>query len=169
MADADTKAKKAKKSKGDDDEEASKGGLKGKLIPVVVVVVAVVAAQQLGFIGGGSPEVEPTATETEEVVVLPGASVEVAQMTVNLASEDLRYARIGFGLELAAGTDAALLEPKYNLLKDALITIAIGMSPELLRTAAGQQDLRDQLTAKAQEIFPDGEVLRVILTDLVVQ
>ncbi len=147
-------------------EEGTKDGSKKMLIVGLFIGVAVVAAYFLLFAKPAAPEGEAAAPV--EVVVEDGPVLEVATLTVNLASEDLRYARVQFGVV----TDAASVldpTPQFPLLQDAAISIIAGFTPEELRTVAGHDRLRKELTEAVVELWPDGDVLRVVLYDLIVQ
>ena len=98
-----------------------------------------------------------------------GAVVEVAEMTATLAGEVPHLARVGFAVVLAEGVDAAVVEPRFALLKDAAVSELARSSAGVLITPEGVDDLRERLSQRAVATYPDGEVLRVVLTQLVVQ
>lgn len=110
------------------------------------------------------------AAEDEKPAPPPeGPVVEVAQMTVNLAGTELHYARLGIAVVLRDDVVAPDVEGRFPLLQDAALSEAQALAPEVLRTPDGLQQLRERLTTRAQTVYPDGEVLRVVLTELVVQ
>lgn len=98
-----------------------------------------------------------------------GPVVEVAQMTANLAGSQVHYVRFGFAAVLRDGAVAADVEGRFPLLKDAALTEVQTLSAEVLRTPEGIEELRRRLTDRASGVYPDGQVLRVVLTELVVQ
>lgn len=149
-------------------EEETKGGSKKMLLIGLFVGVAVVAAYFMLFAKPAVPEdgeamAEPTVAPVEE-----GDIYEVATLTVNLDSADLRYARVQFGV-VTDGVMAADPTARFPLLQDMAISTIAGFTPAELRTVEGHEQLRTRLTEDALEVWPDGEVLRVILYDLIVQ
>jgi flagellar protein FliL len=107
--------------------------------------------------------------EAEEAPVAEGAVVPVAELTANLAGERIAFAKVAFSAVLAEGTDAAAVSDRFALVKDAAITELSTFAPDHLRTTAGMDELRARLTERAAALYPDGEVLRIVLTELVVQ
>lgn len=150
------------------DEETTDGGKKKMLLVGVFLGIAAVAAYVMLFAGGSTPEdeavVEPTEAPAED-----GDVFEVATLTVNLRSEDLRYARVQFGVVANAASEVADPSPKFPLLQDRAISTIAEFTPEELRTVAGHDALRAALNEDVAVVWPDGEVLRVVLYDLIVQ
>ncbi len=151
-----------------DAEEGKKGGKK-KLIIGVVGLVAVAGGAYFFLLGGGGGEpVDPEAATTTTVVV-EGAVIEAGQLTVNLADEETRYARLNFAVVLAMGADSAVVGERIPLLQDAALSVLTGYTSADLLAADGLDRLRGELSESALEIYADGEVLRVVLTEVIVQ
>jgi flagellar FliL protein len=155
------------------EEEEAKGGGKKKLLMIVLPAVLVLAGGGYFMMGGSgdaeAAEAEAAAAAAAEEVV-EGEVIEVGKMTVNLADEDeLRYARVGIAVVLSATADSAVVGTKIPLVQDSAITVIAGMTSGELRSPAGIETLRSMLTADAQEIFPDGDVVRVVLTEMIIQ
>jgi flagellar basal body-associated protein FliL len=55
------------------------------------------------------------------------------------------------------------------LLKDAGVRKLNGLSAATLLSAAGQEQVRAELTDQAQQIFGKDKIVRVLLTEVVVQ
>jgi flagellar basal body-associated protein FliL len=146
-------------------EEAKKG--KGKLIGIVGGAVVLLGAVYFLFLGGGGGEEEAGVTTT--TIPVEGAVIESDQMTVTLADDPVRYARITFAVVLPEGGDSAVVGDKMPLLKDGVLDVVAGLFAADLVGQTGLDSLRSDLTAKALEIYPDGEVLRVVLTEVLVQ
>jgi flagellar basal body-associated protein FliL len=134
------------------------------LLGAVVLVLGVAVGAYL-VLGGG----EPAETVAEPQPAEEGAVVAVADMTANLAGEPVSYAKVAFAAVLAAGADEAAVAARFPLLRDAAITELSTITGAHLRTTAGADELRGRLTARAAALYPDGEVLRIVLTELVVQ
>ena len=90
-------------------------------------------------------------------------------MTVGLAGDDGALARISFAMVLSEGADSAVVGNRVQLLQDAALTSMSQFTAEELSTVEGLDRLRAELTAKALEVYPDGEVIRVVLTEIIVQ
>ena len=112
---------------------------KGKLIGIVGGVVVLLGAVYFLFPGGGGGE------------------------------DPVRYARITFAVVLPEGGDSTVVGDKMPLLKDGVLDVVAGLTAADLVGSSGLDELRASLTAKALEIYPDGEVLRVVLTEVLVQ
>lgn len=137
------------------------------LIAAGVAALALVGAGAYLFLGSGAPaaaEAPASPPPTEE-----GAVLEVTTLTANLAGPDLRYARVGFAAVLAADAAPDAVEDRLPLLTDAALTVLGSFSAEDLLASGGRDRLRTELTAQAHDLWPDGEVLRVVLTELTVQ
>jgi flagellar FliL protein len=156
---AEGKSKK-KKAKG----EKKKGGKKKLLIIGVVVLLGGGFAAKTFLLGGGAP-----AKAEEEAAPKPGEIVEIDPMTVNLADPGLHYAQVGLGVVLAEGAVADGVTAHLALLKDATISIVGKYRSEELATSKGQDQLRKQLSKAAAKLFEGDVVLKVVLTEIVVQ
>lgn len=151
-------------------DEAPKEGKKGKkkMLLLVVPVAVVSAGAGAFFLRGGSAEAAaPTTTSTYAPV--EGEVIEVDQLTVNLVGEEDRYARVGFALVLAEGVSSGEVGKRVPLLRDAAISVLTEFTADELRTAEGMERLRARLSEESIALFEHGEVLRAVLTELIVQ
>jgi flagellar basal body-associated protein FliL len=146
-------------------EEAKKG--KGKLIGIVGGVVVLLGVVYFMFLGGGGGDAEAGVTTT----TLPseGAVIEADQMTITLADDPVRYARITFAVVLPEGGDSAAVGERMPVLKDGVLDVVAGMTAADLVGTEALTALRESLTEKALEVYAEGEVLRVVLTEILVQ
>lgn len=140
---------------------------KKKLIMIVVVGVLVLGGGAFMFLGGGGGE--PEAAVTTTTVPVEGPVLEADQMTVNLADESLRYARIKFAVVLPEGGDTAAVGERFPVLKDAVLDVVSGYQASQLLGRDALDSLREEFTAAAHEVWVDGEVLRVVITEVLVQ
>ena len=141
-------------------------GSKKKLI-IIAVVVGVVLGAAYFFLLKPAPD-EAGASQVPAPVE-EGEIVDVGELTVNVNSSDVHYARVGFAVVLSTTATADVVTPHFPLLKDAAISEISRFTPDQLRTPEGGDELRASLTARAKELWPEGEVLRVVLTSLIVQ
>jgi flagellar basal body-associated protein FliL len=143
-------------------EEGKKKGGKKKFIFIALFLV--LGAGGYMFMSGGSAPEEPVSEEPVEGAVIDGAT-----MTVGLAGETPSLARVSFAVVLSEGADSAAVGNRIQILQDAALTTISGYTAAELRTVEGLDRLRADLTARALEVYPDGEVLRVVLTEVIVQ
>jgi flagellar basal body-associated protein FliL len=101
--------------------------------------------------------------------VLEGEIVDIGSLTVNLADRDRHYVRVGIALVLSATAVKEEVVNRVPLLKDAAITKIGAHSSAELRTLEGQEALRKELAEAANHVWEGEEVLRVALTEILVQ
>lgn len=119
-----------------------------------------------------APDADPDAAVTEVVedaAPVDGAIVEVTNFTASLAGPEAHFAKVGFAVVLREDAVADVVSPRFALLRDEALSVLARTDATALRSAEGQDRLRADLSAAAQQVWPDGEVLRVVLTELVVQ
>lgn len=144
------------------EEEAAPSGGKRKLI-LIVLVLLLVAGGAAKFLLG------PGAEEADAAEVVEGAVVPLEPLTTTTGTATLSHARVALALVLVEGADEVAVTERAPLLQDALLREVATLNADQLRSSEGSDQLRTALTAHAQEIWPEGEVLRVILTELLVQ
>ena len=142
---------------------------KGKLIAIIggAVVVGAAAFYFLAMGGGGGDDMASPTTTT--VAFEEGAVIEADEMTVNLADPTPRYARLTFAVVLPTGGDSTVVGERFPLLKDRVIDVMAQFTAGQLSAPGGLDQVRTELTAESQEVWPGGEVLRVIVTEFLVQ
>lgn len=151
----------AKKAAASDGE---KGGKK-KMIMVVLPVLAVAGFAAKSTILKGKAE----AKEEKKVEAVEGEIVDIGSMTVNLADRDRHYARVGIALVLDITAHAEEIVNKVPLLKDEAITKIGAHTSTELRTIEGQEKLREELMEAAHHVWEGHGVLKVALTEILVQ
>jgi flagellar FliL protein len=156
-------AKEKKKKEKAEGEEGGGGGMK-KIIMMVTPALAV-GAGMFFFLGGSGEAAAPTTT----LAPIEGEVIAIDTMTVNLVGEEGRYARLGFAVVLDSLADSGAVGTKVPLLQDAALGIMVHYDAATLQTAEGQEQLRQELSEASVALFPDGEVLRAVLTELIVQ
>jgi flagellar basal body-associated protein FliL len=148
-----------------EENEAPKKKGKLRLVIVVALVLVVAAGGYLFLFGGSGGPDEAAAAEPVEGAVIDGATMTVAVE----GSDGPHFVRVSFAVVLAEGADSAAVGERIQLLQDGALTVITGYSADVLRTTEGLDTLRTDLSAAAHQIYPDGEVLRVVLTELIVQ
>ncbi len=148
------------------EETTEKVGGKKKLVMIVVPVLVVIGAAAGFFLRGGDTAEAAVPTT---MPVIEGDVIEVDTMTVNLIGEEGRYARVGFAVVLDSTAESGAVGKKMPLMRDATLTVMTGFNSAELQTAEGMERLRQELSEAVVAIFPDGEVIRAVLTELIVQ
>lgn len=149
------------------EETTEEKGGKKKLVMIVVPIVVVIAGAAGFFLRGG--DTAEAAVPTTTIPVVEGDVIEVDTMTVNLIGEEGRYARIGFAVVLDSTADSGAVGKKMPLMRDATLMVMTEFDSAELQTAEGMDRLRQELSEAVVAIFPDGEVIRAVLTELIVQ
>ena len=144
--------------------DGEKGGKK-KMVMIVVPVLAVV-----GFMAK-STLLKGKAADAKEAKPAPveGEVVDVGSLTVNLADVDKHYARVGIALVLNATAHSEEIVNKVPLLKDEAITKIGAHTSAELRTGEGQEKLREELKEATEHVWHEDEVLKVALTEILIQ
>lgn len=142
---------------------------RSRLVLALLAVIVLVVLGVGGYLFLGGAGASPTEADPTEAPDVEGAIVEVGTLTTNLAGPSPRYARVGIALVLDATADPAAVEARVALVKDAAISEIGSSDAAALQTAEGTEALRQGLARRVAELFPDGEVLRVVLTELLVQ
>ena len=143
--------------------EGKKGGKK-KIIMIVVGLAVAGLGAKMTVLKGKAEAKEPVKVEPVE-----GEIVDVGALTVNLADVDRHYGRVGIALVLNATASTEEVSKKIPLMKDAAITAIGAHTSAEMRTSAGQEALRKELMDAASKVWEKDVVLRIALTELVVQ
>lgn len=143
--------------------EPSPRDKKRLLIALLAVVLLLVAAGAVWFL-----LLAPDAEAAEEPIV-EGEIVSLEPQTTTLGDAEVTHARVALAVVLAEGVDPQVVPAKTPLLQDALLRELATMDATSIRSAEGSDLLRERLSAEAREIWEEGEVVRVVLTELLVQ
>lgn len=147
--------------------KAARGRGRKWLLLLAPVALVLVAGGAVWALGGPTGDEEQT-DEAEEVAEI-GRVVELSDLTASVGGESFHYARLSMAAVLREGSDVAAVEERFPMLKDAALTELSRMDPTVLRSTAGLDRLRELMTSHAQAAYPEGEVLRILITELVVQ
>lgn len=146
-----------------DTETAATTTGRGRKLLLAVLVIAVAVAAAWFFLLREVPEA------AADVEVEDGLIVGLDPLTTTTGEAARQHARVAMSLVLAEGITADVVTDRAPLLQDALLREVARMDGDELRSAAGSDQLRAELTAAAQGIWTEGEVRRVVLTELLVQ
>lgn len=110
-----------------------------------------------GAHGGGGGTTTTLADLQEIVVTLAGDSARP------------RYLRLGISLEMSDAAYVAEVEARRPQLRDAVIMALSDKTAAMLGTPDGKKRLREEIHRRAAEKLPEGALLNVYFSDLVVQ
>jgi flagellar basal body-associated protein FliL len=100
-----------------------------------------------------------------------GSLADLPEIIVTLAGDSARprYLRIGVNLELSDPSIVALVEARRPEMRDAVIMTLSDKTAAMLGTPEGKKRLRDEIFRRVAEKLPEGSLLNVYFSDLVVQ
>jgi flagellar FliL protein len=164
-------------------EEQQGGGKFAFLQNKAVVLGAIVVVQTLLAVGltqfvilprmgvQGADMGEQPAEELAAAVVEPGTIVGLEEIIVTLASDPRqpRYLRINVSLEIIDAATAERAAARTPQLRDIVIMILSSKSAEDLATPEGKAALRDEIFRDVSSRLPEGALMNVFFSDLVVQ
>lgn len=164
------------------EESGGKGPLaifenKAILLGVIVVVQALVAigltqfliVPKLGVQGAdmATQPAEEVAVEMPEMGVLVGLEDIICSLVSE--SKKPRYLRININLEVKDALVAEVVSSRLPQLRDMVIMACSDKTPADLATPQGKKGLRDEIYRKIDEKMPEGTLMNVYFSDLVVQ
>ncbi len=171
----------------DEKNEVEEGGKKGPLallenkavlLGVIVVMQALIAIGLTQFLivpklGVQGADVAGQQATSDEPVEMPemGVLVGLEDIIVSLDSPGprTRYLRVNINLEVKDAMVAQVVTSRLPQLRDMVIMACSGKSPEDLTTPEGKKGLRDEIFRKIDEKMPEGTLMNIYFSDLVVQ
>ncbi|MBK8166139.1 MAG: flagellar basal body-associated FliL family protein [bacterium] len=96
---------------------------------------------------------------------------DLQEIVVTLAGDSARprYLRLGISLEMSDAAYVAEVEARRPQLRDAVIMALSDKTAAMLGTPDGKKRLREEIHRRAEEKLPEGALLNVYFSDLVVQ
>ena len=163
-------------------ESGGKGKLaifenKAVLLGAIVVVQALVAIGLTQFlivpklgVQGADMAAQPAEEKNVEMPDM-GVLVGLEDVIVTLRSDAKkpRYLRININLEVKDGMVAQVVTTRLPQLRDMVIMACSDKTPEELSTPEGKKGLRDEIFRRIDERMPEGTLMNVYFSDLVVQ
>ncbi len=152
-----------------EEEEEEEGGGKKKIIMIVGGLAALGAVYN--FVLKPSPPPEDLAmVEPAEVELIEGEIVELDEMILNIGADgETVFLRIGLALVLEELVVAKDFEAETAIAKDVAVQYLSSVTREQLRTDAGRQRAKEDLSMMIREAYGDEKVVRVLFTALVMQ
>jgi flagellar basal body-associated protein FliL len=100
-----------------------------------------------------------------------GNLADLQEIIVTLAGDSARprYLRLAVNLEVSDASYVALVESRRPQLRDAVIMTLSDKTAAMLGTPDGKKRLREEIFRRTSENLPEGALLNVYFSDLVVQ
>ncbi len=157
-------------------EEGKKGGML-KWIIIAVLVIALGVGGYFGYTmflaGGDEPVAEETdATDDENAALesLEGQLVPLPVFLVNLADPlGRRYLKLGLEVEVRDPEAVANLTKYEAKIKDVMLLLLSSKTYESLASMEAKMELKQEIATRLNQILGRGSVLRVYITEMVVQ
>lgn len=153
---------------------------KAILLGVIVIVQVLVAigltqfliVPKLGVQAADAAGAQPPADESQ--VLQPkdmGVLVGLEEIIVTLAGETKRprYLRINVSLEVKNQLTADIVGTRLPQLRDIVIMTLSNKTAEELSHPEGKKGLRDEILRRISEKMPEGSLMNIYFSDLVVQ
>jgi flagellar FliL protein len=128
---------------------------------VAITLVGAIALVVVMKFTGDEGTKEPTIDEVLE------ASVDIPQVTANLASND--YIRISFKIQTESKKAKEELEKRDFQVKNLIIQELSEMKAEDIQGKQGQIKLQDDLKNKINDLMQEGKIVKVYITESLLQ
>ena len=165
------------------DEEITQeeGKKKGGLLKWIIIAVALIGLGVGGYFGYtmffASPDEEAggeAATQDgaggEALETLEGQLVPLPMFLVNLADPlGRRYLKLGVEVEVRDEDAAAALTKYEAKVKDTLLLLLSSKTYDSLSTMKAKVELKQEIADRLNQIVGNGAVLRVYITEMVIQ
>lgn len=150
--------------------EAPETGSKKKLFLIIGIVVALLGGAAAWFLVLAPGGEEATIDDDAPLFAAePGEVVQVAEATVSLGGDPPRFAMITYSAVLSVDATADMVSADLARMRSQAQVAFRGKDADALHTEAGFLALQDELTAVAHQVWPDGEVVEVLIESLLVQ
>lgn len=147
-------------------EEVARLAKKKKRKKIILLLILFGLIYQFKLKGSPPPEDMVEA----EVIIEEGEIAAVEELVVNLADVDtVHYLRVGVAAVLNAEFSLEVMQPQLPKVSDVVIDVVQQKTFDELRKPGATKALKDEISEALQEVFEEGEVVRVIFTTFVMQ
>lgn len=165
----------------DEEIEKEEGKKKGGMLKWIIIAVVLIALGVGGYFGYTmffAPSDEETAAEEtaqdgadgEAAENLEGQLVPLPTFLVNLADPlGRRYLKLGVEVEVKDEEAAAALTKYEAKIKDTLLLLLSSKTYDALSTMKAKVELKQEIADRLNQIVGNGSVLRVYITEMVIQ
>lgn len=164
------------------DEELvqEEGKKKGGMLKWIIIAVALIALGVGGYFGytmffassddAASEEAAQDGMGGEALEDLEGQLVPLPTFLVNLADPlGRRYLKLGVEVEVRDEDAAAALTKHEAKVKDTLLLLLSSKTYDSLSTMKAKVELKQEIADRLNQIVGNGSVLRVYITEMVIQ
>nr|WP_321260697.1 flagellar basal body-associated protein FliL [uncultured Pseudodesulfovibrio sp.] len=162
------------------DEELTQeeGKKKGGMLKWIIILVVLIALGVGGYFGYtmffAAPDDEATSEETTDAQApledLEGQLVPLPVFLVNLADPlGRRYLKLGVEVEVRDADAQAALAKYEAKVKDTLLLLLSSKTYDGLSTMKAKVELKQEIADRLNQILGNGSVLRVYITEMVIQ
>ena len=167
------------KDKKDEGEEDEPGSGKKKIIMILGAVALLGGVYKFVLAKPAEPassltpeELAAMMTPDQKAALLEppeGEIVQMDEMILNLAGPDETYLKIRLALVLDTQTLAEEFEAELPIAQDVAVLYLSSLEPDELRTLEGKEHVKEGLTEKIKEEYKGEKVMKVLITELVMQ
>ncbi|WP_229591338.1 flagellar basal body-associated FliL family protein [Pseudodesulfovibrio sediminis] len=164
----------------DDDLTQEEGKKKGGMLKWIIILVVLIALGVGGYFGYtmfiAAPSEDDAATsemtdgDQEPLENLEGTLVPLPTFLVNLADPlGRRYLKLGIEVEVRDEEASAALTAKEAKIKDALLLLLSSKTYDGLSSTKAKIELKQEIADRLNQVIGKGGVLRVYITEMVIQ
>ena len=151
----------------DEEAEAAAKAKKKKKMIIGAILIAGLAYQ---FVLKKPPPPEDEAMAEVEIVIEEGEIAPMGELVVNLADVDqIHYLRLSVAAVLNAEFTLEVMEPQLPKVSDVIIDTVSAKTFAELREPGATTTLKKEISEALQDVFEEGEIVRVIFTTFVMQ
>ena len=164
-----------------DEEIVQEGGKKGGMLKWIIIAVVLILLGVGGYFGYtmffAAPSEEAATEQAAEeggeqppAEALEGQLMPLPVFLVNLADPlGRRYLKLGLEVEVRDPDAAANLTKYQAKIKDTLLLLLSSKTYDGLSTMKDKVELKQEIADRLNQILGDGAILRVYITEMVIQ
>lgn len=163
-----------------DEELVQEEGKKGGKLKWIIIAVALILLGVGGYFGytmffAAPPEDAATEQPADGAAQPPAEAMEgqlvpLPVFLVNLADPlGRRYLKLGMEVEVRDPEAAAALTKYQAKIKDTLLLLLSSKTYDALSTIKAKVELKQEIVDRLNQILGDGTILRVYITEMVIQ
>lgn len=162
----------------EDDVTQEEGKKKGGMLKWIIIVVLLVALGVGGYFGytmffaapSEEAATEQAADDQQPLESLEGQLVALPTFLVNLADPlGRRYLKLGLEVEVRDPEAQADLEKYEAKVKDSLLLLLSSKTYDGLSSTKAKIELKQEIADRLNQVLGNGSVLRVYITEMVIQ
>ncbi|MDW7613329.1 flagellar basal body-associated protein FliL [Peribacillus simplex] len=142
--------------------------MKKSLLSIMLIIfVAITLVGVIAFVVVTKLSDPTSAEEKPSIDEIVKSSVEIPEITTNLAGND--YIKISFMVQTENKKAKEELEKRSFQVKNIIITELSEMKAEVLTSKKGKEKLQEELKTRMNELMEEGKVEKVYITSSILQ